>query len=103
MIPPSLLPTKDVPVQSFRTNLGALLRRKLDPAVDEGAFFIAARPHALGVGGRGFRGQEDAEEGAVRGEKMPDGGGLHEGGDAREVNDACFAGFALEGGELGGG
>lgn len=60
-----------------------------------------------------FRGEEQAGDGAVRGEEVADGGGAHEGRDAGEVDDAavlgtcvgCEEGFGVEGvgsGEVGG-
>lgn len=67
------------------------MRAEFDPAVDEGAFFVAAGAHAGGVLGWGFGGQEEFGDGAEGGEEVADGGGAHEGGDTGEVDDAWFS------------
>lgn len=103
MIPASLLPADNLRVQRLGAELGVLFGREFDPAVDEGAFLVAAGLGALRVGRGGFGRQEDLGGGAEGGEQVADGVWLHEGRDAREVDDAGFAGSARGGLEVFGG
>lgn len=74
------------------------MRGEFDPAIDEGAFFVAAGTDAGGVLGGGFGGEEDFGDGAKGGKEVADGGGAHEGGDAGEVDYARFVGTGGGGG-----
>lgn len=67
---------------------------EFDPAVDEGAFFVAAGGFAAEVGRGGFGGEEEAGYGAEGGEEVGEGRGAHEGGDTGKVDHPGFVGFS---------